>query len=664
MTVRLNGAGDGLYEHIFNAPDGLFSKISVFIVSADTYNGRLSSDYNKNGKLDATKLDATTRRENTILIQHPTPTNNSLPLKTTGYRNLAEALDYASQGTTGCNFYNGRGELTCVMSYGELRSQARALARRLHGLGLKRGSTIALVADTHPHFQVFFFACQYAGLVPVPLPAAVHLGGREAFVSHLRAMLIDCQAHAAFAPEAFSSFLQDAADGLNLKLSGMLEDFMKLEPAENLPAPAEPAELAYLQYTSGSTRFPRGTMITQKAVLNNLSGILQYGVQIRRGDRFMSWLPYYHDMGLVGLILGPVVSQLSVDYLGTREFAMRPRLWLSLMSQNRSTVSFSPPFGYALCTRRLRDSDLERFDLSAWRVAGVGAEMIRPAWLRRFAERLAPAGFGGSAFLPCYGMAECSLAVSFAPLGQGLEVDRLDADILAHDRKAQPIGPTDDPHRVSEFVNCGRPLPEYEVEIRSADGALVEERQCGVIFLRGPSVMNGYANNPEASRAALSEDGWLNTGDIGYRAGDSLFITGRAKDLLIINGRNIWPQDLEYVAEQQPEVRAEDASAFSIPGEDGSEVAVLVVQCRERDAFRQASLVERLKQRIQTEFGIACLIELVPLHTLPRTSSGKLSRSGARLDFLKRNGLENRQILPRELVDRTPHTEATEDFQH
>ena len=593
-------------------------------------------------------------------MQHPTPTNNSLPLKTAGYRSLAEALDYAANGTTGCNFYNGRGELTCVLSYAELRRQARALARRLHGLGLERSSTIALVADTHPHFQVLFFACQYAGLVPVPLPAAVHLGGREAFVSHLRAMLVDCRAQAAFAPDSFSGFLEEAAEGLDLRVAGTLEAFMALEPAEDLPAPPRPDELAYLQYTSGSTRFPRGTMITQKAVLTNLSGILQYGVQIRRGDRFMSWLPYYHDMGLVGLILGPVVSQLSVDYLGTREFAMRPRLWLQLMSENRSTISFSPPFGYALCARRLRESDLDRFDLSAWRVAGVGAEMIRAAWLRQFAENLGPAGFHSSAFLPCYGMAECSLAVSFAPLGQGLEIDRLDANVLAADRKARLIGPTENEARVTEFVNCGRPLPEYEVEIRDEVGKLVEERQCGRIYLRGPSVMNGYANNPKASRAALSDDGWLNTGDIGYRAGDSLFITGRAKDLLIINGRNIWPQDLEFVAEQQPEVRPEDASAFSIPGEDGTEVAVLVVQCREQDAFRQASLVERLKQRIQSEFGIACLIELVPPHTLPRTSSGKLSRSGARLDFLKRNDLEDRGILPRELVDRTPHTEAAE----
>ncbi|TVS12338.1 MAG: fatty acyl-AMP ligase [Wenzhouxiangella sp.] len=595
-------------------------------------------------------------------MPQPTPTENSLPLKTSGYASLAEALDYAAQGTTGCNFYDGRGELQRALSYAELRRGACEMAHRLHGLNLPRGSRIALVADTHPDFLVLFFACQYAGLVPVPLPAAVHLGGREAFVQHLRAMLIDCQARGAFAPDSFATFLAEAADGLELDVVGPLSVFENLDRAECLPQAPQPGELAYLQYTSGSTRFPRGTMITQRAVLDNLAGILQYGVQIRRGDRFMSWLPYYHDMGLVGLILGPVVSQLSVDYLGTREFAMRPRLWLSLMSRNRATISFSPPFGYALCARRLRASDVGQYDLSAWRVAGVGAEMIRAPWLQGFADALQPSRFSPQAFLPCYGMAECSLAVSFSPLGQGIDTDLVDADRLAIDRLAVPADGTggDQDQRLTEFVNCGRHLPGYEVEIRRDDGTSAAERECGVIFLRGPSVMSGYANNPEATAVALSKDGWLNTGDVGYRAGDSLFITGRAKDLLIINGRNIWPQDLEYVAEQQPEVRPEDASAFSIPSEDGSEVAVLVVQCREQNAFRQADLVERLKQKIQSEFGIACLIELVPLHTLPRTSSGKLSRSGARLDFLKRNDLEQRQFLPRELVNRTPHTEAAE----
>lgn len=588
----------------------------------------------------------------------PTPTNNSLPLKTSGYRSLAEALDYAAKGTTGCNFYNGRGELTHVMTYADLRNRALDLAARLTGLNLPRGSRIALVADTQPDFHAMFFACQYAGLVPVPLPAAVHLGGKEAFTEHLRALLIDCEAQAAYASSEFVGFLDAAVEGLNLAASGTIEAFDALTPAAELPEPPTSEELAYLQYTSGSTRFPRGTMITQRAVLTNLAGILQYGVQIRRGDRYMSWLPFYHDMGLVGLILGPVVSQLSVDYLGTREFAMRPRLWLELMSRNQSTISYAPPFGFALVARRLRESDLGKYDLSAWRVAGVGAEMIRPGWLKQFASKLHPAGFSEQAFLPCYGMAECSLAISFAPLAQGLDIDRLDADILATDRHAAPVDGDDDSVRVTEFVNCGRPLPDYEVEIRDREGNVQPERHCGTIYLRGPSVMSGYSNNPEATRAALTEDGWLNTGDIGYRAGDSLFITGRSKDLLIINGRNIWPQDLEDLAEQQEEVRPEDSSAFAIQAEDGTEVAVLVVQCRERDPFRQADLVERLKQGIQSEFGIACLIELVPLHTLPRTSSGKLSRSGTRLDFLKRNQLEETQVLPRELVNRTPHTQA------
>jgi fatty-acyl-CoA synthase len=594
------------------------------------------------------------------LTQRPTPTQNSLPLKTSGYQSLIEALEYAASGTTGCNFYNGRGELEHVMPYASLRDRSATLALRLHKLGLPRGSSVALIADTHPDFLVFFFACQYAGLVPVPLPAAVHLGGRAAFVSHLALMLKDCRAKVAFATDDYLSFLQEAVEGLDIAHFGTIEYFLSLPQSNELPEPPSAEELAYLQYTSGSTRFPRGTMITQRAVLANLAGILQYGVQIRRGDRFTSWLPFYHDMGLVGLILGPVVSQLSVDYLGTREFAMRPRLWLNLISQNQSTISFSPPFGFALCARRLRDSDLDRYDLSSWRVAGVGAEMIRSGWLKEFATRLEPTGFDQSTFLPCYGMAECSLAVSFAPLGQGLEIDPVDADVLAEQRIAQPADPSS-MARITDFVNCGRPLPEYEVEIRLESGELAPERHCGVIFLKGPSVMEGYANNAEATRAALTDDGWLNTGDVGYRAGDALYITGRSKDLLIINGRNIWPQDLEYVAEQQPEVRPEDASAFSVPSEDGTEIAVLVVQCRQTDAFVQATLVQRLKERIQSEFGIQCLIELVPLHTLPRTSSGKLSRSGARLDFLRRNALDDKGILPQAFLLQNEHSSITEE---
>ena len=196
----------------------------------------------------------------------------------------------------------------------------------------------------------------------------------------------DCEAVAAFAPPEFIGFLREATDGLPLSLSGTMDEFMALDAADELPPPPTSDELAYLQYTSGSTRFPRGTMITQAAVMANLKAIFNHGFQLTPDDRFCSWLPYYHDMGLVGIVLGCVATQRSVDYLPTREFAMRPRLWLTLISRNRCTVSFSPPFGYTLCARRLRPGDAEALDLSAWRVAGVGAEMIHPESLERFAE--------------------------------------------------------------------------------------------------------------------------------------------------------------------------------------------------------------------------------------------------------------------------------------
>ena len=194
---------------------------------------------------------------------------------------------------------------------------------------------------------------------------------------------------------------------MNLRFSGSPKEFDDLPQSDEQLRPSEPNDIAYLQYTSGSTRFPRGVMITQKAVMSNLFAILKYGIQIRPGDRAVSWLPYFHDMGLVGLVLAPVAAQFSVDYLNTRDFAMRPRLWLTLMSQNRATLSFSPPFGYELAARRIREKDVENFDLSAWRIAGVGAETIRTESLELFADLLTPSGFDRRSFLPCYGMAEC-----------------------------------------------------------------------------------------------------------------------------------------------------------------------------------------------------------------------------------------------------------------
>ncbi len=568
----------------------------------------------------------------------PTPTASGIALRSAVFSTLTEALDYAATGDTGFNYYDGRDRLSAVLPYRELRARALALSRHLAPLG--RGQRLALVAHTHPDFAVMFYACQYAGLVPVPLPAAVHLGGRDAYVRHLRQLMRDCQAVAAFAPSEFVGFLKEASEGLPLTLSGTLDDFLGLDAQADLaPSPA-PTDLAYLQYTSGSTRFPRGTMITQAAVMANLGAIFNHGFALTEDDRFCSWLPHYHDMGLVGIVLGCMATQRSVDYLPTREFAMRPRLWLKLISRNRCTISYSPPFGYTLCARRLRPADIEALDLSCWRIAGVGAEMIHPESLRQVADILAPAGFDERAFLPSYGMAECALGVSFAPVGSGPRSDLVDIDRLSRTGEAHPPIDGEAAVKGKAFIDCGRPLPGFEVEVRGDKGNALPERRCGTVYLRGPSVMSGYFGNPEATQEVLSDDGWLNTGDLGYFADGSLFVTGRAKDLMIIKGRNIWPQDLEYLAEQQPEVRPTDASAFTVTDEDESEAAVLVVQVRETDPVKLASLSVRLKQAINAEFGIHCLIELVPPHTLPRTSSGKLSRSMARRDFLKRCGEE------------------------
>jgi fatty-acyl-CoA synthase len=567
-----------------------------------------------------------------------TPTENTLPLRYGDFSTLADALDYAAQGETGANFYNGKGQLEAVLPYAVLRDEALHIARQLMGLSLERGSRVALVAETYPDFLRFFYACQYAGMVPVPLPASIHLGGHKAYVDQLRRLLLNCRAQVAVAPGLFMSFLNEAAEGLSLAFVGTPERFADLPAHEDALFPSGPDELAYLQYTSGSTRFPRGVMITQKTVMSNLASIIRHGVKVRPGDRSMSWLPFYHDMGLVGLVLSAMASQLSVDYLKTRDFGMRPRLWLTLISQNRATVSFGPPFGYELCVQRLREDTADQFDLRSWRLAGVGAETIRPEPLSRFADVLAPSGFNSQAFTACYGMAECSLAISFAPLDVGIQLDTIDAELLAEEQKAEPAT-SDFRHpsaKTKSFVNCGFPLPGFEVEVRSSDGQPVAPRQVGTLYVRGPSIMSGYFGEEALTREVLSGDGWLNTGDLAYLVDHSVVVTGRQKDLIIINGRNIWPQDLEYIAESQIEVRTGDASAFSVTAPDGDDKAVLVIECRESRYAQRMELVTRIQALIRQELGIDCFIELVPRNTLPRTTSGKLSRSGAKKDFLQR----------------------------
>jgi fatty-acyl-CoA synthase len=235
-------------------------------------------------------------------------------------------------------------------------------------------------------------------------------------------------------------------------------------------------------------------------------------------------------------------------------------------------------------------------------------------------------------------MAECSLAVTFAPLGQGVDIDQVDGHALAKEHKALPLHPTQDSETAftSRFTNCGAPLPGFEIEVRDDAGKVLPERHCGTLFVRGPSIMSGYFGDLKSTREVLSPDGWLNTGDLAYRVGNGIVITGREKDLIIINGRNVWPQDLESLAEAEPEVRTGDASAFAVRDAAGGERAVLVVQCRNVAKAGADQLAERIRTRVLKEWGIACAVDLVPRNTLPRTTSGKLSRTRARRDYLRR----------------------------
>jgi len=561
--------------------------------------------------------------------------NHSLPQRLADFKTLSEALDYAADGQTGINFYDGRCRLSVAMPYVILRRLAVATAQRLRALGLQRGDRVALIADTSPGFMEVFYGCQYGGFVPVPLPVSASLGNRGMYVSRLRGLLESCGASVLVSPADMLSLATEAAAGLPLAFIGSAGQLREQEPATQPLEATRPDEIAYLQYTSGSTRFPRGVMVSQRAVMANLQGIVgSAGLALRPGDRAASWLPFYHDMGLVGFVLGPMASQISVDYLSTQGFAMRPRQWLTLISENRATIAFAPPFGYELCSRRLRPGEAERFDLSCWRVAGTGAEPVRADVLERFADLLAPAGFDRKAFLPCYGLAEAALAVSFARRDVGVQTERIDRQQLELNGRAA-LCEEDKGSAVSTFVNCGRVLPGHELIIRNDAGQPLPEGQVGRITVRGPSLMRGYFNDPESTREVLSDDGVLDTGDLGYLRNGELYITGRRKDLLIVNGRNIWPQDLEQLVEAQPEIRSGDTITFLAPGQSEPQV-VVQVECRITDNEQRQDLINRLTKLIFSDFGVRCHVELVPTHSLPRTSSGKRSRTEARQRFLQR----------------------------
>ena len=557
----------------------------------------------------------------------PTPTAPDRPFRQGGFATLTEALDFAAKGPTGVNVYGMRGELAASLTYADLRAQAVAVAARLLAAGMKVDDRIGLVADTDVDFIVLFFACQYARLTPAPLPLPTALGGREAYVEQITRMLTSAKAAAVFGSESLLPWLAEAAAAAGVPRALRLADLPEADPTD-LPPPV-PADPCYVQFSSGSTRNPTGVLCTHSALMANTLAITRHGLNVTPADRAVSWLPLYHDMGLVGFLLSPLAAQMTVDLMPTGAFVRRPLLWLDLMSQNRATISYSPTFGYELCARR-GDGGREGLDLSGWRIAGCGGDMVRPAPLLGFAERYANAGFSDRAFVASYGMAEATLALTMAPIGEGLRFDVVNVERMERDGRIE-LGAG---ARTRAFVRCGPVLPAHELQVRNEHGDLVPERQVGRVFVRGPSLMQGYFGDAAASAHALSPDGWLDTGDLGYLADGEIVPTGRAKDLILINGRNIWPQDLEWSAESEIErLRSGDVAAFSIDG-DAAEQLVVLVQARGSDAAARQTLIEDVAALLRARHGVDARVELVGAHALPQTSSGKLSRAKARTLYL------------------------------
>ncbi len=559
-------------------------------------------------------------------------TNSNLSFRIAEFETIVDGLEYAAKGETGCNFFSPRGELREALTYREIRDKAVALAQRFDRAGVQRGTRVALIAETSPDFLIFFYACQYAGMIPVPVPMTIHLGGHEAYVERLRSMISKAGAEIAVGSADMLHYLKEASS--DLKMVGTPEDFYNLPAEGGELRPFASDEACYIQYSSGSTSLPRGVFATQRSLTSNARGIGQHGLKLRQGDRSTSWLPLYHDMGLVGFCLTPMLSQITIDYLATKSFALRPLTWLKLLSQYGGTISFSPTFGYELCATRGLNGSAKTIDLSRWRVAGIGGEMVRAETLERFAGTFAETGFSPKAFLPSYGLAESTLAVTFAPLEKGVEVDRIDQEHFTHTGNVTPVKTKGNSRAARSFVICGSPLPDHEVEVRSEKNDRLPDHHIGRIVVRGPSIMEGYYNDPAATAAMTTEDNWLDTGDLGYTVDGRLVVTGRRKDLVILNGLNIWPQDVEWAVEALEEVRGSDVACFSVIEPGDNERMIVVLQCRLHDAVSRENLRKKVAATVRKTCGADSRVVLVPPKTLKFTSSGKLSRSAVKADYI------------------------------
>jgi acyl carrier protein len=548
-----------------------------------------------------------------------------------GAKTLNAVLDWHAERTpeqTHIILVEGDGAEVPI-SFGDLAGAARALAGGLVEAGIEPGQRVALMLPTGRDYYEAFFAILYAGGVPVPIYPPVRLSQIE---DHLRRQILilnNCQASMLITvPEArrVSDFLMSQVPSL-----------VGVEPAAGiarrpgalLPAEPAPESLAMLQYTSGSTGDPKGVMLSHANLLANIRAMGQV-LDVKPDDVFVSWLPLYHDMGLIGAWLGTMYYAVPVVMMSPLTFLVRPQAWLWAIHRHRGTLSGGPNFAFDLCVKRIDDADIEGLDLSSLRMVVNGAEPVQPRTIRAFTERFRLYGFRPEALAPVYGLAENAVGLAFPPVGGRLPpIDRVSRRALQRDGIARPARA--DEENPLEIPACGRPLPGHEIRVIDEAGREVAERRQGRLQFRGPSATKGYYQN-EAKTRELRDGDWLNSGDLAYVADGDLYITGRSKDMIIRAGRNIYPQEIEAAVSEIEGIRKGCVAAFaSADPEAGVERLVVLAETRERADAAKSVLRDAVDQVVLdlTE-AKADDVVLAPPNAVPKTSSGKIRRDAAR----------------------------------
>ncbi|MEV6099919.1 AMP-binding protein [Nocardia sp. NPDC051981] len=513
------------------------------------------------------------------------------------------------------------------LTYGALYREAAAVAAGLLARDIAPGDRVALMLPTSRAYFVTFAGVMLAAAVPVPLyppsrpsQLADHLRRHIGILSNAGATLL------VTVPEAIAlgQLLRSSVDGLR---EVVVPDDLDASSTGDLPRPRS-LDLALVQYTSGSTGEPKGVALTHENLVADIRAMGR-AAGVSAADTFVSWLPLYHDMGLIGAWLSPLYFGIPLVVMGPQVFLARPARWLRAIHTNRGTISAGPNFAYELCLTRIDDSELEGIDLGSWRLAYNGSEPVSPATIQRFGLRFTRFGLRPTAMTPVYGLAETSVGLTFPPLERTPLIDRIDREEFLRSGRAVPAEP-DAPQALS-FVACGRPLPGHEVRIVDRAGIELADRCEGRIEFRGPSATAGYFNNPDATRSLFRGD-WLDSGDLGYLAGGDLYVTGRVKDVIIRAGRNLHPAELEEAVGDLEGVRKGCVAVFSAPDRHGgSERLVVMAEVRTPGDQATASLRSQIISKTVDLLGAAPDdVVLAPPHTVPKTSSGKIRRAASR----------------------------------